>query len=93
MSVASYVPIVRSLNTLSEDERRRLRAKFDIAYFVATKQLAYRKYPRICELEARHEVNLGFLHGKEFVHYIADTKKAFRHHHCKVSLSADGWVY
>lgn len=78
VSVATYAPIVQSLNTMSEDERRKLRAKFDIAYFVATEQLAFRKYPRICELEARHGVNLGssYLHenaGKEFVHYIAES--------------------
>ena len=41
--VASYNTIVWSLNTMSEDEWRRLRAKFDIAYFLATKQLAYRQ--------------------------------------------------
>ena len=79
-SVATYAPFAQSLNSLSEDERRKLRAKFDIAYFVATEQLAYRKYPRICELEARHGVNLGssYLHenaGKEFVHYIAESRK------------------
>ena len=79
-SVATYAPIARSLNSLPEDERRKLRTKFDIAYFVATEQLAYRKYPRICELEARHGVNLGssYLHenaGKEFVHYIAESRR------------------
>ena len=76
-SVATYAPIAQSLNSLSEDERRKLRAKFDIAYFVATEQLAYRKYPRICELEARHGVNFGssYLHGKEFVRYIAESRK------------------
>ena len=78
VSVATYAPIAQSLNTMSEDERRKLKAKFDIAYFVATEQLAFQKYPRICELEARHGVNLGssYLHenaGKEFVHYIAES--------------------
>jgi len=80
MSVATYTPIAQSLNTLSEDERKRLRAKFDIAYFVATEQLAFHKYPKMCELEARHGVNLGnsYLNenaGKEFVHYIAESKR------------------
>ena len=40
-SVASYAPIAQSLSFLSEDKRRRLKAKFDIAYFVATEQLAF----------------------------------------------------
>ena len=48
MNGATYAPIAQSLNTLSEDERKRLRAKFDIANFVATEQLAFRKYPKIC---------------------------------------------
>ena len=33
--------------------------KFDIAYFVAKEKLPFQKYPRICELEAKHGVNLG----------------------------------
>ena len=45
-SVASYAPIAQSLNTLSEDERRMLRTKFDITYFVATEHFAYLKYPK-----------------------------------------------
>ena len=66
-----YAPIVQSLHSLADDERKRLRAKFDTAYFVATEQLVYRKYPRISELEAWHRVNLSssYLHenntGKE----------------------------
>ena len=84
-SVASCAPIARSLNSLTDDERKRLRAKFDI---VATEQLAYRKYPRICELEARHGVNLGssYMHenaGKDIVHYnyrrIETAEFAFHH--------------
>ena len=64
MSVATYTPITQSLNTLSEDEWKRLRAKFNIAYFVVTEQLAFHKYPKMCELEARHGGNLGnsYLH-------------------------------
>ncbi len=47
---------------------------------MATEQLAYRKYPRICQPEARHGVNLGssYLHenaSKEFVHYNAESKR------------------
>ena len=47
---------------------------------MATEQLAFRKYPRICKLEARHGVNLGssYLHenaGKEFAHYIAESRR------------------
>ena len=54
--MAAYAPIAQALNFLPVDEGKRLRVKFDIAYFVATEQLAYRKYPRIYKLEARHGV-------------------------------------
>ena len=43
------------MSALSEDEK--LCHKFDIAYFVAIEKLSFRKYPQICELEARHGVN------------------------------------
>ena len=78
--VATYTPITQSLHSLSDDERKRLKAKFDVAYFVATEQMAFRKYPRICKLEAQHGVDLGssYLHenaGKEFVHFIAESRR------------------
>ena len=54
--------------------------KFDIAYFIATEKLAFTKYPKICELEARHGVHVGTTYrsdmaGKDFVHYIAEAKR------------------
>ena len=33
--------------------------KFDIAYFVSTEQMAFRKFPKLCELELRHGVDIG----------------------------------
>ena len=80
LGLASYAPIAKALNTLSEDERERLKVKFDIAYFVATEKLPYTKYPKICELEARHGVKIGtsYRHenaGKDFMHYIAEAKR------------------
>ena len=36
---SSYAPIAKAFNTLSEDERVRLKVMFDIAYFVATEKL------------------------------------------------------
>ena len=59
LGLAYYAPIAKALNTLSEDEIERLKVKFDIAYFVATEKLPYMKYPKICELEARHGVKIG----------------------------------
>ena len=50
------------------------------AYFVALEKLAFAKYPKICELQARNGVNVGSMYrndvsGHEFVHYIAEAKR------------------
>ena len=55
---STYAPIAQSFSTLSDDERKRLQVKFDIAYFVATEN-PFTMYPKICELETRHGVNIG----------------------------------
>ena len=39
-----------------------LRHKFDIAYFTAIEKISFSKYPRLCELEARHGVDIGKLY-------------------------------
>ena len=55
----SYAPIAKAFNKLPEDDRERLKVKFDIAYFVAAEKLPYTKYSKLCELEARHGVQVG----------------------------------
>ena len=37
----AFMPIVQSLNTLSEEEHKKFRMKFNTAYFVAVEQLEY----------------------------------------------------
>ena len=37
---SAYAPIARALTSLSDNERQRLRFKFDIAHFVATEKLS-----------------------------------------------------
>ena len=59
LGATSYAPIARALCTLPDDETKRLRHKFDIAYFVATEKLSFKKYPKLCEPEARHGVDIG----------------------------------
>ena len=39
LGAAVYAPIVQSLQTLPDEERDKLKKKFDIAYFVATEHL------------------------------------------------------
>lgn len=77
---STYSPTAQALSTLSEAEKKRLCHKFDIAYFVATEKLSFRKYPQICKLEARHGVNIGSTYNHDtnactFVHYIAESQQ------------------
>ena len=77
---ASYAPIANAFNTLPEDERERLKVKFDIAYFAAMEKLSFTKYPKICELEAHHGVHVGTSYCtnnacKVFVHNITEARR------------------
>ena len=78
LSPSNYSQITQVFSRLSEEERERLRIKFNIAYFVATQNLPLSKYSRICELESHHGVCVGSSYtndnsGKEMIHYIADS--------------------
>ena len=80
LSACSYAPIAQSMHTLADDELAKLKMKFDVAYFVASEQLSLEKYPKICELQRKHGVNLGTSYlnrnaGKGFIHYIADSNR------------------
>ena len=61
----SFAPIARALSHLPDEEKEQLRRKFDIAYFIALEKLSFRKYPRLCELEARHGVAIGTTYTNE----------------------------
>lgn len=74
-----YMLIVQSLSSISEQERQKLRIKFNIVYFIATEQLAYQKYPKLCELQTKLGMNLGSSYlnenaAKEFIHFMAKLK-------------------
>jgi hypothetical protein len=76
----SDAPILKSLLSLSEEQKEQLVKKFDIAYFVAIEKLPFTTYPPICALEARHGVNIGIAYvneiaGKTFCHYIAEARR------------------
>ena len=62
LSAVSYGPIAKAFNKLPEDERERLRVKFDIAYFVSTES---------CLTRTIQNENAG----TDFVHYIAIAKR------------------
>ena len=80
VSVTAAAPIVVALNTLGDEERARLQKKFDITYYLSKEKLPFRKYPGICELEARHGVNIGNAYttekaSKGFAHFIAEASR------------------
>ena len=73
--VTSYAPIMRALTMLKESERGRMRCKFDMGYLMAKEGITFEKYKALCELEARHNVDLGSAYrtdpsAKLFTHYI-----------------------
>ena len=77
---STYAPIVQALTRLPENEKARLKRKFDIAYLVATESMLFLKYPVICQLEKKHELDIGVSYtnecsGRPFVHYIAEARR------------------
>ena len=52
-------PNSQSSPMLPEDDRKQLRHKLEVAYFVATEKVSFKKDPKLCELEARHGVDVG----------------------------------
>ena len=76
LPVTSYAPIARALMTLEEPEQAKLRHKFDMCYFLAKQGLSFQKYSPLCELESRHQVEIGHAYrtapaARQFTHYIA----------------------
>ena len=57
--VTEYAPIVKALNFLDAVTEQRLKKKFDIAYFICKQRLAFSKMGPLCELQARHGVDIG----------------------------------
>ena len=75
----SSAPISKAFYNLLDEERERLRVKFDIAHFVATENLPFTKYSKICELEAHNGVDVGNSYTnetseKEIIHYISESR-------------------
>lgn len=78
--VVQYAPIARSLSMLSEVDRTRMRRKFDISFVMAREGIAFEKFLPLCELESRHDVELGHAYktapsAKLFTYYIAQAQR------------------
>ena len=65
---------------MSEDEKKQLAAKFNSAFYVTTKKIAFTQFRDLCELQVKNGVNMGNLYitdkaCKDFVHAIADVER------------------
>ena len=78
--VVQYAPIAKALSTLYPDTASQLRRKFEIAYMLCKEGLAFTKMGAICELEEKHNVDLGTGYKNNqacanFVEYIAQSQR------------------
>ena len=81
-----YSPIIQCMTRLNEDERKKLKAKFEICYYMlARESLAFIKYVPLHALSEQHGVSLGQNYktpdsATMFTHYIAEAqRKSFLH--------------
>ena len=47
VSYLSIGPLAKAFNIIGKEERKRLRVKFNIAYFITTEKITFTKYPKI----------------------------------------------
>ena len=78
--LTAYAPIARSLSSIDKSLQERLGKKFDICYVLA-KEIFFRKYPAIHELESHDGVDLRQSYttkdsAKSFTHYIAEVQRS-----------------
>jgi len=71
--------IPEAFSKIGKQERSRFKVKFDIAYFVNVEKMTFAKYPKLCQLEALHRVDLGTNYRndvacKTFCHFISQSK-------------------
>ena len=52
-------PLPRALLSLSEEVSQNMERLFDIAYFVAKREMPFTSFPHPCKLEMKHGVELG----------------------------------
>ena len=57
--ITAFAPIAREMLTIDADTEARMKKKFDLTYFLCKENLAFKKMSSLCELEERHDVDLG----------------------------------
>ena len=85
LGAAAYAPIAQASSTLSTDKQSKLRVKFDIAFFIASKNLPFAKYIYIhistnlwIERTKWGKLGPAYMNNnacKRFVHYIAESNR------------------
>ena len=75
--VTEYASIAKAPHTFDSDAEGKLKRKFDIAFFISKKNVAFAKMEVLCELEERHGVDFGQAYKNDkacasLVDYIAD---------------------
>ena len=78
--VTVYSPIAQGLLVMDGTVLARMKRKFDVCYVLAKEDLAFKKYPSLCELETRHGVDHGHAYNtkdsaKTFIRYIAESQR------------------
>ena len=53
------VPIVKAIHKMNESTRGRQMKLFDIAYTVAHREMSFKRFQIMCDLEKKHGVDLG----------------------------------
>jgi len=98
-SVTDYSPLARALYNLDGSTKRTLEKKFDLAYFICKENIAFTKMAPLCELQAKHGVQLGTGYKNNqacstFVEYIAKDQHIVLQEQLKkakfFSIQADG---
>ena len=52
-------PLPRALLSMSKEVSQKMERLFDIAYFVAKREMPFTSFPHLCKLEMKHGVELG----------------------------------
>ena len=78
--ITDYAPIAKALCSLDPTTESKLKRKFDIAYWICKENLPFNKMASLCELETRHEVDLGSGYKNDqacatFMSYIAKEQR------------------
>lgn len=78
--ITEYAAIAKASSSLDPTAESKLKKKFDIAYWICKENLPFNKMASLCEMETRHEVDLGSGYKNDqacamFVRYIAKEQR------------------